>query len=182
MKKYFTQFWNCFGSWPECKLSLVHALFMERRQRGQSIAMGHISERVQSWQHVSAPNTLTFCILLLPETKKACRTKMRLWIFNLRMDIRSQTASCSKYSFKDSCFSIHRFVGHFVLLVMGSLSLQVKQKEFFNGTQWSIKKRKQRCVKTFHWVHVAWFTARCIVQPHRCSWLLITQTDGHYCD
>lgn len=83
--KYFTQLWNCFGSCPECKLSWVHALFMEHQKRGQNIAMGHISERVQYWQHVSAPNTLTFCILLLPETKKACRTKMKLWIFRCHM-------------------------------------------------------------------------------------------------
>lgn len=44
--------------------------------------------------------------------------------------IRSYTALCSKYLFKDSCLSIHSFVGHFVLFVRGSLSLQLNLEEF----------------------------------------------------
>lgn len=53
---------------------------MVNQKRGQSSAMGHMSMMLQLWQHVSAPNALTFFILPLPDNKKAFRISSNLWI------------------------------------------------------------------------------------------------------
>lgn len=65
-----TPFWHHFGIFvaglcdhPVRLLKTIlsaYSVYMVHQKRGQRSAMGHMSVRVQPWQHVTAPNALTF--------------------------------------------------------------------------------------------------------------------------